>query len=72
MNLGFKCPICGGEFFRTNGDYREEVLERQCRGRWLGPGHGYGGCSYKWMSTQDKENGLDMGPSEEVATQEKL
>jgi hypothetical protein len=60
VRLGFKCPKCGGEYFHTISMLNLPVWTRQCRGSWLGPGHGYGGCSYTWESTEDKKHGIDV------------
>jgi len=56
MDLGFRCPVCGSQFFTTI-NMSTEPWTRQCRGRWM-RGGGYSGCSYTWTSDRDARHGL--------------
>ena len=58
MNLGFRCPKCGSQYFTTISPADASPCKRQCKGKWLF-GKNYAGCSYTWTSDYDNRHGLD-------------
>lgn len=45
----FVCPVCGSEYFRTEGK------RGQCKGRQTAPGSNYAGCEFTWQRIEDSK-----------------
>lgn len=58
FKLGFVCPKCGSEFFRTIKTEGNNMT-RQCKGHWVNSFVRYSGCDYTWESKHDNAHGLE-------------